>query len=354
MSLPVTQNTLNCFDDIITLDGCGNQVSTSGFTLNADLGMTLSEINQYINKEYENGSQLFLAKKSFAIRQIANQVHQYLQPQYKANTLVDGKRVGMIQENLQTQTGVGNSWAGQKINIVNNNSWLELYISEVSIMANYTGDIEVRIYNLQTGGILKDAAGNDFTFIIQAVAGEPSTVFPQIAIPCSKKDLNIAIVYNATGTTPYQLSLTSIPGSCAGCNPCSSTRYSKVTGITIPTGSSIIDQNTVKQNYTGGMSVVYSVNCNYNGWLCSIGNLIAPAVLFKTGAEIMDYAINNSDRLNKKTLIDYENLVTRRDEYQGRFAQAMSNMLTDKIKVPNDNNCFECNKRILHTYALPG
>ena len=124
MSLPIYQNILNCFDDIITLDGCTNVAPTSGFTM-GQIGITKLELDQYINREYLSGAGLFEDKKTFSLRLIANQIHQHLQSQYKAKTLVDSKRVGFIDDNKETQPNTGTNWVGQELNIINSNSFLE-------------------------------------------------------------------------------------------------------------------------------------------------------------------------------------------------------------------------------------
>lgn len=351
MSLPIYQNILNCFDDIITLDGCTNVAPTSGFTM-GQIGITKLELDQYINREYQSGAGLFEDKKTFSLRLIANQIHQHLQPHYKAKTLVDSKRVGFIDDNKETQPNTGTNWIGQELSIINSNSFLELFISEVSLYTNYTGDIEVRLYDLKTGTILKNESGNDLFFIVTSIAGEVCTVFPQIVIQSPKRPINIAIIYNATGITPYKLS--SIESGCISCNPCSHTRYSDVWGITIPNASNIIKSSVTHTQYTGGMSVVYSVGCSYDKWLCSISNLIALPLLYKTASELMDYALNNSDQINSKTFgeLNFEKIKERRESYEYKYREAMDNILRN-IVLPNDPVCFTCEKKIIRTVAIP-
>lgn len=351
MSLPVYQNILSCFDDIITLDSCIDVTPTSGFSMQ-QIGITKFELGQYINKEYQSGAALFNDKKTFSIRLIANQIHQHLQNKYKAKTLVNSKRVGFINDNKESQPNTGTDWAGQEINLKNNNSFLELFISEISLFTNFTGDIEVRIYDLMTGTILKSESGLDFVFIINSIAGEISVVYPQIKIQSPKRGLNLALIYNSTGIVPYKL--TTIESGCVSCDPCSHTRHSDVWGITIPNASNIIKSSITHTQYTGGMSVVYSINCSYDKWLCSISNLIALPLLYKTASEIMDYALNNSDQINSKTFgeLNYEKIKERRESYEFKYREAMDNILSN-IVLPNDNVCFQCEQNIIRTTAIP-
>jgi hypothetical protein len=351
MSLPVTQNILNCFDDLITLDGCDNVVSTLGRTM-MDVGITKHELDQYINKEYQSGTELFNDKKSFSIAIIANQIHSHLQAYYRAKTLIDGLRVGFIQDNKEAQPNTGTSWLGQEINIKNNTSFLELFISEVSLFVNYTGDIDIRIYDLKTGNILKDASGKDFVFTMTSIAGEVATVYPQIQILSSKKEVDLAFIYNSTGVTPYKVALHS--DGCLTCNPCNSTRYTDVYGISIPNGSGIIKRSITHQGYTGGMSIVYSLNCNTDQWLCSISNLLSLPLLYKTASELMNYALNNSDQMNPKTLslFNAEKIQKRMDQYEFQYREALDNII-NKIVIPKDSVCFTCNKRIIRTTTIP-
>ncbi len=351
MSLPVTQNILNCFGDLITLDGCDNAPSTSGRTM-GELGITKHELDQYINKEYQSGSELFQVKKTYCIALLANQVHAHLQSKYKTKTLIDSKRTGFILDNKESQPSITNQWVGQEFNLKNNTSFLEFFISEISLFTNYTGDIEIRICDLKSGNILKDEAGNDFVFTIASVAGENSTVYPQIKIQSPKKELDLAIVYNATGITPYKVS--TISEGCLSCDPCSRTKYSEVRGITIPNGSAKIKNSISYQNYTGGMSIIYSINCSPEKWLCSISNLIKIPLMNKIASELMAYALYNSDQMNPKTLglFNAENIQKRLDKYEFDYRESFDYIL-ENIVVPKDSVCFNCEKRILRGVTIP-
>ena len=344
MSQNPTLNTSNCFDDIISIKGlCTNVVPTSGFYID-QAGVTLQECNDYIGSDYESGDELFEDKKDFAINIISSQILTYLTPRLKTNSLINDKRIGFTNDNLVVvQPDASYQSKGIQFKVTNRQSYLDLFISEISLQINYTGDVVVYLADLMTDTIIE-------TFLITTSDKVISTIYPQYSIPANRKDRNLILFYETEGKPSYQTTIND--GGCVGCNPSNVCQMVTSSAFKMNSGVQKIQSNIVSSNDTGGMSVVYSVNCNHKNFLCSISNLIALPLVYKTCAEIVDYGMNNvSDRINTQKIVDRDILQKRKDVFEFRYREAMDSALRNIN--PTDSTCFECNELISNRIILP-
>lgn len=343
MSIPSTLNTSDCFDDLISLkDYCSSIPSTSGYYID-DAGITLHELNKYIGSEYQTGAELFVDKRSFSIAVIESQINTHLSAKYNNRTLIEGKRVGFFQDNQQLVSSPG-GLAGIKFKLQNTTSYLREYFAEVSLQLNYTGDVTVYIYDLIQGSILD-------SFVITCLPYQISTVYPQIKIDSSRNLTNIAFLYDTTGIESVNTLLSE--SGCSSCNNYSITCESMTAqGIQIGSASQKIENSCTPLTNTAGMSVVFSLSCNNRGWLCSIGNLLAVPMIYKTAELIMEYALYSvNERVNNATIIP-EKLEERRILYRDNYDKTINNVLKN-ISLPSDAKCFECSQPIRYATMLP-
>lgn len=344
MSQPTTLNTSQCFDDIISIRGyCEEVVPTSGFYLD-QAGITLEECGQYIGSEYEASQDLFTDKRDFSINLIASQILSYLTPRLKTNTLIDEKRVGFFNENLELiQPNASYQSKGINFLIESNNSFLDFFISEISLQINYTGQVVVYLADLQQDSIIE-------TFLITTEDKIVSTIYPQYSVHVNRRNKNLYLFYETTGKPSYYTTINK--SGCTNCRPFNRCSMVTATPYMMNSGVPKIKSALQSVNDTGGMSVVYSVNCNHKNFLCSISNLIALPLVYKTCAEIMDYAINTpNDRLNTAKLVDRDLLEKRKVEYEFKFREALDSALRNIN--PTDETCFNCNNQISNRIVLP-
>ena len=192
------------------------------------------------------------------------------------------------------------------------------------------------------------------TIPITAVSGQTITVYPNKTYKSVRKELDIIFVYDATAFSSVKTTITS--GGCKSCGSGGSltklNEYLSTRSITILAADAKTETNLTVAADTGGLSLIYSIQCNYEDWLCTIANAIAMPILFKTGYEIMDYALNNSLRLNTTTTINIDNVKARRDEYNERYQTSIEALLQN-IKLPQDEKCFECRRKSKNIVILP-
>lgn len=338
---------LECFEDIVGLRGsCAEPTSSSGLWID-DIGIDLAEIDSIINKSQIDSIDFFEKKRDFAIKQIINNIHTHYSDKYKSNTVLRSGRIGYPKENLEVVTGSA-IMKGIEIELCNQDSFVDVYISSISLQVNFVGLVNVLVYDLFQNKLL------DTIPITTTVSGEITTVYPNKTYKSVRKELDIIFVYDATNFSSVKTTVTQ--GGCKSCGDGGSmvnlNQYLSTRSISILAADSKIESNLTASPDTGGLSIMYAIHCNYEEWICTIANLAALPILFKTGYEIMDFAYNNSLRLNTTTTINYDSLLKRRDEYNLRFQESIQNLLQN-IKLPNDEKCFECRQKSKNVIILP-
>ncbi len=337
---------LECFDDIIGLRGaCDTPTSNSGLWMD-DIGIELEELDLIINKAQVDSIQFFENKREFAIKQIIQLIHTHFSDKYKSNTVLDSKRIGFTKENQEAVAAAG-TLKGIEIELCNQDSFVDVFVSSISLQVNTNGAVNVLVYDVFQNKLLD-------TIAITAVSGQVVTVYPNKTYKSNRKELDIIFVYDATAFSSVKTTITQ--GGCKSCGDGGSmtklSSFLSARSVSVLAADAKIESNLTASGDTGGLSVMYSIQCNYDDWLCTISNAVAMPILFKTGYEIMDYAVNNSVRLNTATTINLDTIKARRDEYNTRY-QASIESLLQNIKLPSDEKCFECRQKSKHKIILP-
>lgn len=334
-----------CLENIVSIKNtCDAVASNSGLYLD-DIDVTLREIEKYVTADYPNAAQLALDKIKFASKVVAAEINTYFQGQYRANSVIDSQRIGFHYNNKET-VAASAVYKGMEIEICQSNSFLQLHLSTLELFVNYSGAVSVLVYDLIQGKLLD-------TIAVTAVAGEVVTVNINKTYNSNRKQMDIAIMYDATLVAQYKTDATS--GGCSSCGKGSLRSingYVRARGISAALADPKINSSMVGESFTGGLSVVYSINCDKESWLCAIQNVIAQPVLYRAATDLMRFALDYSDQFNTRTRIDDDKLKRRHDYYLAKYEETMRNVLT-KIKLPSDSLCFECNDRIKSVVAIP-
>jgi len=344
MSLPVTLNTSECFDDVIALRGaCTTVTPTSGLYLD-QFGVNLNELNQYIGSEYAKGEDLYEDKKQFAVDLIANIILTALHPKLKGASLIDGHRIGFFNDSLDSVSGDATyNSGGINIRINNTTSYVQMMISEITVHLNYTGEVNLYLADLRQNKILQ-------SFQIQSVAGEYGTIYPQYKIESPRQITDLFLFRDTNGKPSYRTNVNDT--NCVSCYPTNRNGMVSATAAMMNGGVPIIRSNMQGANNTAGISIVYSLGCNHRSWLCSFSNLLAVPLGYKIAAEIVDYGMNNStDRISTAKIVDRNVMEKRKAEYEFKFREALDNVLKN-IRY-TDNVCFECNRSVANLISLP-
>lgn len=335
-----------CFDDIVTVGGaCTTPVPTSGLTLN-DIGITLKFLNDIVTEDYKNGEALANQKIGLAVKVISNQINLHFADKFRTTSLLEGARAGFPQDNLKNIAGTAGKLKGIELEICNRTSFVDLYISELSLQTTFTGNIDVLVYDLIQGTLLD-------TIVVPTIANEISSVFVNKTYKSNRKKLHLIFVYDTSAITSIS---TTIAGS--GCSTCGGLGIGRLNtflsgrGVKIDAIDLKIDSNLEGSSETGGMSIVYSINCNHEDWLCTKRNVLGLPILYKAAAEILEFALDDSDRNNSKTIIDRDIMQEKFDKMEFKYRESLDNILKT-ILLPDDKMCYSCNPKSIHKIILP-
>lgn len=335
-----------CLDNIVGIKGaCSDTASDSGLYLD-DVNVTLRELESYVTADYPNASELALGKIKFAARTVEQQVHSYFQGKYITRTVIEGTRIGFEQLNKEQVSGVAGEMRGIDMEYYGEDSYLDFFLSELSLFVNYTGDVAVQVYDLIQGKLLD-------TITVAAVAGERVTVYPQKKYENNRRRIRIGIFYDTEGVTSYKTTT-----SLTACKACEFGRHERFAGNLwaragkISTGGAFIPENVNGAADTAGLSIVYNLTCNNRSWLCSVGNVLGLPILYRSAADLMAFALDYSDRQNSRSTLDFERLERRRQRYEEMYTDAMRSVLPN-MSLPNDSRCFACYDYVRSSIILP-
>jgi len=331
---------------VVSLRGtCDDEANIYSVWIN-DVGIDSRFIEQVITSDYVDVRDFFERKRNFAIKNIVNQVHNHVRPKYKTATVIDDMRVGYYNDNLKYQAGSG-KLVGINVNLCNSKSYLDFFLNQVSLQVSADQTITVLVYDLLQNKLLD-------TIEVDCVAGEISSVYPNKTYSSGRNKLDLFIGYDSTGVSANKTTLS----ECAGCNGMAYGRvnnsYEKISAAEIDLTDDKIHQNLDYTNLTGGLSIIHSLACNHESWLCSISNQLSFPILYKTAAMIYDHALSASQdqRTNTTVTVNAETLKERFERMEYLHVQAMDNLIQN-VKPPQDEICFVCRDNVRHAVILP-
>lgn len=323
----------SCLENVIALQGGCDPIVPSSGLYGKSIGISRDFISQVMTKEYASELDFWNEKKHLAIEEIALAVHSFMQPKYKTVSVIKGFRTGHVNENKVLVNG--SEIKGILYDLCETDSYLNLFVSELSLFVNYTGDVVVNVYDFLQGVIID-------TITVPAIAGEVVTIHPAKKYFADKKHMSLFFGYDATGINSYK---TTPKKGCANCEGSSSinTQYNIIQAGTIDVSASPIKSNFTGLTETGGLSIVHSMECDHRQWLCGISGSIGVAILYKTGCKILEFALYESpnSRVNTPTTLNREILQDRLKDYEFKWRESLDAVFKN-IRVPQDDKCFTC------------
>jgi hypothetical protein len=347
-----------CIESLLGLRDC-NQVEPSTGLYIDDLGINTTFLGQLITDQYLQGSELFTAKRAFAWRKLSSDVLTRLAPVMKADTVIEGKRVGQLvsnYSNVQTASGAGR-YTGIRLKIDPQSlSFLNFYLADINLAVDAANvNVPILIFDMSTLKLIET-----FTY---ATGGLDQFLGKTFA--SARRKLDIAIVYESTFDSAKMVTK---KGHCFDCGggvrEAHICPFVDAIGIDLTTnGTDVLSSITSK--YTAGMSINYNVNCDRQGWLCSIGGLMALPLAYATAVEIYNYALTASPNQRVNTTVSVnrgqkpfatadavEGIVAARDIAATRYNEELGAMLQN-MRMPDDSHCWDCRRNMKYVTALP-
>jgi hypothetical protein len=347
-----------CYESLLGLRGCNQTEPSTGLYIDS-LGINTTLLGQLITDQYVSGVDLFEDKRAFAWRKLSGDILTRLSPSMKADTVIDGKRVGQVltdATNIDAALGAG-KYGGVRLKIdPNSTSFLNLYLSDFSIaIPAASTNVNVLVFDMTTLKLVG-------TFVYATGSVEQ---FIGKTYKAKRRKLDLAFVYESTAATYKMITK---KGACTDCGgrlkESHICPFVDAIGIELTTDGTSVLTSTAKK-YTQGMSMVYNVNCDREGWLCSIGGLMALPLAYATAVEIYNYAltISPNQRVNTTVSVNqgkkpfatadaFEGIVAARDIAATRYMDEVSAMLQN-MRLPDDRHCFDCNRNMKYVTALP-
>lgn len=292
------------------------------------IGITDTQLTDLRPSSYaDNASWLTDVIKISAARltsDVINNMHNSM----KALTVLENAEAGEIRENKVETTH--SDYVGFFIDAWDQQEYMKLVINKISLFTDHDGVVPVKVINTRTG---QELASVDIT----CVAGENVVKDVRIEVPAPRKELQVAIVYDANGITSYK---TTTYGGCSTCGKGykNVSAYASVYSINLV--SPFLTVNKSQSKDTGGMMIDFTWECDLSYWVCTISNSLAMAMLYKVANELLTSSINAFEHFSDQTTTNYERNVERKDSFDFKYGEELRKVL-HSTRYPK-GKCFAC------------
>lgn len=330
---------MECFNNLVSVrELCDTTAPKSAIYMD-DIGISKADLNDFILPAYPTLQEYFDNRFQFAVTSVASEIYSHFSDRYVAASIIDSHTLGYFDRNLNTQLGV--NFRGINMDMNQADSFFSFTIAQIDLFLNYTGDVDVVIYDLDQDLLLH-------TETIACTSGKVSTAFLHKTFTSSQRPKNIFIGYDSTGITAIKTPIRA--NLCCGKTTCENTLM-RAKGVEID--GSFVVTNMETLNHTAGVSITYSMECDHQNWICSHAKKFALPLAYKT-AEILvsDALLNtNGERATNSNTINREELERRYDFFRGKYNETVGAIL--KNMQPPSNRCFSCRQTSRHVISLP-
>lgn len=334
----------NCFDNLISIKSiCTTSSGSSAFFIE-DIGITAEEASYYINSEYKNGAELITDKIRFSTDIVRKTIANHFAAHINSKSLIQSQRLGDPGDSLSLKSGIATTLGGISLTLNNSQSYFNVFVDSISLQISSTQDVSVFVYDLISGTLLD-------TIVVPCVANVITSKVINKTYSSPKRKLDLIFVYDTEGISSNTTTINTY--GCTTCNGYTYTNYYiNSAPIYLDEASAKIRSSLTSGTHTFGLSINYSVQCSIENWLCEIANLMAMPILYKTGEEIMNYAVYYSNRQNSSVNIDAERNKERLAAYQKAYNDSLEATIR-KINLPKNDPCFLCETWVQNAIILP-
>lgn len=338
---------LTCLENLIGIrSDCGEQTASDSGLYLQDLSFINMKVADAIITNQTSGYDLLKEKLQFAGEYLLNDVINRMSPYFKQNSIIENDISGYYQENRNLMPGIPGTLKGIQLK-VREYPYMEAFISTVSLFVDYTGSIDLKVYDLIQGKLID-------TISVPVIAGEICTVNVFKSYKTNGQYMNLFFGYDAAGENDITINgyqsyvYHSYAGGCLACPGPKSygNKFVYLYSKSLPASGTPIENSLQSANDTGGLSITYSLNCTLDKFICSIRNRMAMALLHRAGMEILR-EVKVSTRFNSVVVLHKEEVDNLALFYENEYQKAMDNVFKN-LKLPNDI-CFNCNSMITNS-----
>jgi len=331
---------LDCLNGLVNVKGCGSNPTSS--YIQQLPGISIPDIDVSINTDHVNAKAFLEEQILFAQEIVIQDVYQHLSLKHELKSFIENDMVGEYYDSPTLVDSQATYLTGIRIRI-DSMPYLKLFINQLRLFVNTTGNVSVYVYDLQQGKLLD-------TITVAAVAGQIVTTDVNLEYYTQKQRMNLFIGYLSTFDN-YKANVTDVAGGddCTGCCSYNNGQISFY-GAKILNASTKVLDNIESNSGTAGISFSYSLSCSFEEHLCNIRDLLALPLKYKAGELIMQQ-LKVSKRPNP-LVTGYKN---DNDDlmgyYNGEYNKYMKNILRN-MKMPT-SVCFECSPQSKSVVVLP-
>lgn len=338
---------IGCFENLIGIKTqCGEPVaSDSGYYLQ-DLPLINLKLADSMSDGQNSAYQSLKKRLDFSGNNLVNDVRNRLAPYFLKKSVMSATQAGYYQDNKRAVPGLAGNYKGIQIRI-SEYEYLDVFISEVSLFVNHTGQVPIQVIDLVQGRVID-------TINVTSVAGQIVRVPIHKTYSSNGQYVNLFIGYDSTGIDSYFTNIYTQPGrylsGCSACRPTWSYRnmFMAIYSRSLPVAGPLIMNNLTGINECGGVSLTISLSCSMDKWICQMKNVLAYPLLYLAGVEILKEAMA-SDRFNSLLTLNRDKMAAVIEDYELEYGKAMDGIFKN-LSLPNDI-CFKCNSKINTGFA---
>lgn len=333
-----------CLDNVIGIRSECTDITPTVSTYIDDLVST-KEMEKFVDAPYETVKELFDNRVSMAVNEIKTSLYTAFTGNYITRSIIESKRIGQYDEHNAASAAIATTYKGIEVKMNQTKSSVKFVISSIKFYGNHTGNIDVKIFNTLTGELYA-------TETIAAVAGEHVEAFVNYEYSGNLEPLFLGIMYDSSSVAAYKSTV-----NLSGCHSCGASEYYNINSflqtraINLDTGDAATQSNITGKSDTGGLSIVYSVECDHENWMCNQKSILARPILYKTAELLMEYVLFQSERFNDHST-NFEKYKERQLMYKDKYDELMLSVVKNMI-LPKNDVCMRCERTNVMATSLP-
>ena len=335
------QMSLACLQQLVGFDDGCSVPDLNRLFVNKLPGWNSSLLGYLTSDQNPTQVDVFAAAAYRAAMRLEDDWRLNIMPKVSAPSVLDRGTIGKYQDGKFVQAGAAGKVAGVRIT-ANGSAFTRLVLDTLTIFWPVTQSATVQIIDVLQGKVLT-------TTTINALAGQYVTIDLNYTIRSLGQALDIAVVLPA-GQGAYDAAV-----SYAGCRSCGNrwetcgkNVYAK--DVAFDAAGPYTDATASGIGHLNGVSVGYSLSCDYEAVLCQYADRLKRAMLYATTVEIMNEALF-SKRINTMTTINRDDVTAMRDMYAEMYNEATAAVFGN-LALPNDI-CYTCRPAVRPATYVP-
>jgi hypothetical protein len=234
------------------------------------------------------------------------------------------------QYDTKTAISTSNKYIGWFFDFYSYSNNLSININSVELYTETSVESSIKIYNASTGDLLE-------TITFQSSANTINRIFINKEFPIWKYP-HIFIAYDANVIQTIEADDLFIG------------QYDFISQREVGTGTSPKKDN-LDGAQSNGLIVNYNLNCSIDNFVCHRRDFFKESYWYLLGVEFCNERLH-SDRINRYTLLNREQAVELRDQFDAEYKMKINAMIKG-LKMDYDDDCFVCNKAVNYRMLIP-